>query len=208
MKRTLLGILLWLGAASAAFAQPVPTIGVNTANLRVSTYSAVSVGLVPAASATDIFCISGSTTRNIQIRRISVSGVAGTLVSTPFVLVKRASLDTGGTAASTIANPANTTTKHASTNGAATATLIAYTANPTIVDASPGYLRADYLTLPTAAAGTVIVPLFWEFGTSVDAYNQGADIVKGVTTQYCLNAQGATITTGLLNVSIEWNEQQ
>lgn len=209
MKRFLLSALGLVALCTTAVAQVnvVPQTGVNTANLRVATYSAVSIALVPAASATDIFCIAASSTKTIEINRLSISGTAGTLVSAPFTLVKRASLDTGGTGASTTANPANTTTKHVSTNAAASATLIAYTANPTIVDTSPGYIRTDYLTLPTTAAGTVIVPLLWEFGTAVDAYNQPPTLVRGSTQQYCVNLNAVSVSSGVLQVSIEWTEK-
>ena len=59
IRKTILGVLAGALLSSSALAQiTVPQVGVNQANVREQTYSAVSVALVPAASATDVFCIS------------------------------------------------------------------------------------------------------------------------------------------------------
>lgn len=208
MKRFFLSAALGLGLLAPAFAQVnvVPQVGLNTSNLRQATYSAVSLGLVPAASGTDIFCISGSSTKAISIRRIAISGTAGTLVSLPFTLLRRTSVDTGGTAATTTAAPV--ATPHLSSDPAATATLIAYTANPTIVDSSPLYLHTSVLTLPVTTAGTSINGINWVAGTPVDAYSRGYDIPSGSTAQqYCVNVNAVSVSSGLLNIAITWVEQ-
>lgn len=207
MKR-FLSLILLLGLCTQAGAQVnvVPQIGVETAILKQKTYSAASVALVPAASATDIFCISGSSTLAVSIKRLSISGTAGTLVSAPFTLLRRASLDTGGTAATGAALPV--ATPHMSTDSAATATLTAYTANPTIVDASPLYLRSSYLTVPVTTAGTSIAPILWQAGEMVGEFTKAFDIPKGTTTQqYCVNLNGVSISSGLLHIDITWLEQ-
>lgn len=202
------GIIAGFLAVSVAVGQVnvVPQVGVNTANLRQQTYSAVSLGLVPGSGATDIFCISGSASKQISIRRISISGTAGTLVTAPFTLLRRASLDTGGTLATGTDKPV--AAKNLSTNATATATLVAYTANPTIVDTSPVYLRSDVLSLNTTAALVAGAPLRWNAGTEVDAYSQGFDIPSGQTTQqYCVNLNAVSVSSGVLNISITWAEQ-
>jgi len=205
----------FLGAAFAALTTSalaqvnyVPQVGVNVANLRAQTYSASLLSLVPVASATDFFCISGSTSKHIHVRRIELSGTAGTLVTTPVVLVHRTSLNTGTAAASTYVKAA---APLLSTNGTATATVVGYNStggNPTIVDASPTYIRTSTLTLPVSGtSATGADRLVWLFGTSVDAYNQGLDIPSGGTAQqYCLNLNGVSITSGVLQGSIEWTE--
>lgn len=207
MKK-LLPLALLLGLPAPAFAQVnvVPQVGVQSAILKQKTYSAASVALAPAASATDIFCISGSSTLAVSIKRIRISGTAGTLVSAPFTLVRRASLNTGGTAATGAALPV--AAPHISTDSAATATLTAYTANPTIVDSSPLYFRSDYLTLPVTTAGTSIAPLVWEAGETVATFTKAFDIPKGTTTQqYCINLNGVSVSSGLLHISTTWLEQ-
>lgn len=209
MKRILLLALglLALGTTAVAQVNVVPAPGLITGTYRYQTYSAVAIGLATASSATDIFCISGSSTKNIRVTRIGISGVAGTLTSVPVTLLHRVSLDTGGTAATTTANPANTLGKNNSTNATATATLISYTANPTIVDTSPTYARTGYVNLGTVAAATSISYLNWVFGLQVDTNDQGAEIPSGKTAeQWCLNQNASTISSGLLDIDIEWVE--
>lgn len=207
IRKLLLGTVAGFALVSAALAQnTVPQVGVNTATIREQTYTAVSLALVPAASATDVFCISGSSSKIVAIRKIVITGTAGTLVSLPFTLVRRTSLDTGGTAATGSAAPV--ASPHNSTNGAATATLIAYTANPTINDSSPRYLRSQILTLPTTAAGVTITPIWWHAGSQVDSYSQGFDIPAGSTAQqYCVNLNGVSVSSGSLHISVTWSER-
>ena len=208
-KLLLAGVaVLALGGVAASQVNVVPQVGVNTANLRQSTYSAAILGLVPVASATDFFCISGSSSKKVHVRRIALSGQAGTLVTTPIVLLHRTSLDTGTAATSTYLKAS---APLLSTNASATATVVAYNStggNPTIVDSSPTYIRVSSLTLPvsgTSAMGSD--RLIWEFGTSVDAYSQGLDIPSGGTAeQYCLNLNGVSVSSGVLGGSIEWTE--
>lgn len=207
MKRLILGLVL-LGFSAPALAQinVVPSVGLITATLTKNTYNAVSIGLVPAASATDIFCISGSGTKTIKVAGLTVYGVAGTLTSVPAVVLRRASLDTGGTAATTIASPALTIGKADTANPASTATLIAYTANPTINDTSPTYIRAGYITTPTVAAGTSSTNTAFTFGANLPQFTQQLTL-RGLTDQVCLNLQATTITAGVLNITVTWTEE-
>jgi len=209
----LFSILLGLGGlwsfAQGQGVNTVPQVGLITSYLKNPTYSAVAIGLVPASSATDIFCISGSTTKTVHITLITVSGTAGTLISVPFTVLLRHSLDTGGTAASTTANPANTLGPLNPSDVAATATLISYTANPTVTDTSPTYARVAYQTLSTTSASIVPPVLSWYFGGQVDFFDKGLDIPKAATVvqQYCVNLNATTVSSGLLDIAIEWTEQ-
>lgn len=202
-----LGALLVVGLTAPAFAQVnvVPQQGLITSILKRNTYSSVALALPPAASATDIACIAGSGTKTVIVRRLSISGTAGTLVTAPFALVRRATADTGGTAATTTANWANNIAKHDTNDPAATATLISYSANPTINDTSPTYLRADSLTLPTTAAGTVTRPLIWEPDLAF-GFPKGF-ILRGTSQQLCVNLNGVSVSSGLLYASITWTEE-
>lgn len=202
-------ILLFVGAALAALpaiaqVNVVPQVGVNSAVVTRSTFSAVALALPPAASATDIACIAGSATRTVYIDRVTVSGTAGTLVTAPFTLLRRASVDTGGTAATTTANWANTIAKNDTVNATATATLISYSANPTINDTSPTYLASDYVTLPTTAAGTVTRPLIWEWPNT--SFSQRPTL-RGTSQQLCINLNAVSVSSGLLHVDIQWTEE-
>lgn len=206
MKRILLSALglLALGTSALAQVNVVPQVGVESGIVKQATYSAASVGLVPAASATDIFCISGSSTKNISIKRISISGTAGTLVTAPFTLLRRASLNTGGTAATTTALPI--ASPNLSSDAAASAVLTAYTANPTIVDTSPLYFRSATLSLNTTSALVAAPRLVWEFGEAVGTFSRGLDILKNTAQQVCINLNAVSVTSGLLNIDITWVE--
>jgi FtsH-binding integral membrane protein len=204
MKNRILGAALAALLTTSAIAQVnvVPQIGLNTANLRQNTYGAISIGLVPAASATDIFCISGSATKTIKVNRISLSGTAGTAVTTPVVLLRRTSLDTGGTPATGTALPV--AGAFDSSNPTASAVLTAYTANPTIVDSSPTYLAAPAVSFGVTT--TVSDPDELLFGTAVGFYNQPI-ILRGAAQQVCLNLNAVSISSGVLAISIQWTEE-
>ncbi len=206
MKRLLLGGIALAVMAGVALAQVnvVPQVGVTSAYVKQRTYSAVSIGLAPAASATDVFCISGSTTASISIKRIAVSGTAATLVTVPVTILRRATLDTGGTAATTTALPVGTA--NFSSDSAPTAVLTAYTANPTITDASPTYFRTAVTSFNTTSALVASPVLEWKFGEQTGDFARALDILKGSTQQYCLNLNAVSITTGLLNIDITWVE--
>lgn len=209
MRKSLLSIGIILGLLASAAAQginQVPQVGVIYATGVKSTYRAVSIGLVPAASATDVFCITGSASRTIRIAGFRLQGVAGTLTTVPVVVLRRASVDTGGTAATTIANPANTIGKADTQNSAATATLIAYTANPTIVDASPTYLSAGNLTTATVSTGTNAPILEFVFGANLPQFTQQLTL-RGISDQVCLNLQASSISSGVVNIQAAWTEE-
>src|ERR1700676_5128655 len=107
MRKALLSLGFLLGLSAPAWAQ-VPCIGVGGVNSvpqvgiscaqepTVTTYAATGVGIVPAASATDIACIAGAAGKVIRLQQIRISG-SGTAISVPVLIRKNASLDTGGT---------------------------------------------------------------------------------------------------------------
>lgn len=207
MKRFLLPLGLWLGLLAPALAQGVnvvPQVGVTSAYVKQRTYAAVSIGLVPAASATDVFCIGASATANISIKRIGISGTAGTLVTVPITILRRATLDTGGTAATTTALPVAST--NFSSDSAATAVLTAYTANPTINDASPVYFRTAVTSFNVTSALVASPVLEFHFGEWVAHFARALDLLKGSTQQVCVNLNAVSVSSGLINIDISWVE--
>jgi hypothetical protein len=58
------------------------------------TYSATAVNLVPPASATDLSCLIGSSTKTVRVTRVVVSGTAGTLVTLPVNIMKHSVVPT------------------------------------------------------------------------------------------------------------------
>lgn len=210
MKRTLLALGLWLGLTALASAQCVGVGGVNTVPVTglnclsepsVTTYSATGVGIVPASSATDIACITGSATKTVRVQRIRISGTAGTLVSVPTSVLKHASANSGGTAATSTALPVPYALDSA--NAAATATTTAYTANPTINDSTPGIITT--VILPLGLTGTTLASQ----GVVIDYgdlnYTQ-KPVLRGVAQQICINLNATTVSSGVVNVSFLWTE--
>lgn len=205
-KRFLTAVMLtMLPGLALAQVNVVPQIGLNTQNVRQQTFSAVSIALVPAASATDILCISPGATKSIYLKNITISGTAGTAVTTPVVLLRRnTALDSGGTAATGTALPVAGAMY--SSNAASTATLTAYTANPTINDSSPTYLRAAVLGIPLSSAA-IAQTLNMSFGTNVEEYDQEGLLLKNTTQQACINLNAVSISSGSLTTWLEWTEQ-
>lgn len=210
MKRLLLSLGLLVALVASASAQCVAVGGVNSvpqtgmgcaSEPTIATYGATSVGLVPAASATDVFCLTGSATKVIRVQRLRLSGSAGTLVNVPITVLKRASANTGGTLATTTALPAAYALD--STNVAATATLSAWTANPTLVDSAPGILAAATLGLSTTGttlSGTGVL-FDWESRNFMQAVT-----LRGIAQQMCVNFNAVSVSSGVVNINVAWTE--
>lgn len=211
MKRLFLLSLLVLGlyapittpALATCTVNTVPQVGVICDVSRNPTYTGSSVGLVPAASATDLYCISAGTTKDVTIRRLSIGGTAGTAITTPFLLYMRSALGTAGTAATGLALPVGTALN--SSDPTSTAVLTAYTANPTVA-ATPVLMDALLVDLPvtTASGGDITAVKTW--GTSVDLFSKGITIKKNTTSQLCANLNGVSVSSGVLNIIMEWTE--
>lgn len=207
LKKALLGSVAGLLFAASASAQVnhVPQIGDLTWINRAMTYTASGVLMVPAATATDIFCLNGSTSRNVHLRRLIISGTAGTAITTPVLVNLNHSLDTGGTANTGLGLPVPVPLS--TNNPTATATLTSYSANPTVNDTTPnllGVVAQSFAVTTSTGASTQIT-----MGSGgIDLFEQGWDILKAgtVVQQICLNLDGKTVTTGLINVTAEWTE--
>ena len=183
----------------------VPQVGQINSIIKNSTFSGTAIGLVPAASATDIFCLKGSTSKMVHLDRLIISGTAGTAVTTPVLLNLNHSLDTGGTAASGLALPVPVPL-----NGTdvASATMTAYTANPTVTDATPNLLLGPAIGFPVTTTATQRATELVA-GSSVDMFNKGWDIQKAgtVVQELCLNLNGVSVSSGVLSITAEWTEQ-
>lgn len=176
----------------------VPT-NVATGVLAVSTegqkatYSASSIAISLAASATDVFGIQGSGTKTIRILRISVSGIATTAASTSVLLIARSTAD--GAFSNTL-----TAAKHDSNNAAATASVGNFTANPSLGTAA-GTLRAEYMDF--ALTGVSANGIVWDFTTR----NGQALTLRGTGQGVYVNLNGVTVTGGVISIDIEWTEE-
>lgn len=182
---------------------------INTANGLVvrnipkvrETYSACVVNLVVAGSATDIFTIQGSNTKNIYIHKITVSGTRNVHNHNVVILNKRSSINTGGTSTVITAVP------HDSNNAPATATVRSYTANPTL-GTLVGNLKSTTVSFPVRQPsnaqgnGGGVNPWIWEYS------DIGQPItIRGNTQQVGINLNGTSIPGSNINISIEWSEE-
>lgn len=212
--RTGLAFVALITLTSVAFAQAVPTVRLcdgtvpncplvgrnfplaTTANSEAA-YSANATNLVPAGSATDVFCITGSATKTIKIQGIRISGTASANVVIDALMVKRSSANSGGTSSAVTAVP------HESTQDAASASVIAYTANPT-TGGLVGQLRSQKIVLSGSSAPNInIVPVVFQF----PVYNGRVPTLIGVAQSVCVNLNGQTINTGALDIDAQWTEE-
>lgn len=210
MKRILSALLLGLGLLASAPAHAtcsinsVPQVGVLCDVMRNATYSGTSVGLVPVASATDIFCISAGASKGVAIRQISIAGTAGTAVTTPFLVYQRSALDTSGTAATGLALPVGTPLLPS--DPASTAVLTAYTGNPSVA-ATPILMDALLVDLPVTTAAGGLTTATRVYGSAVDIFNKGLNLAAGSALQYCINLNGVSVSSGVLTINMIWTEQ-
>ena len=158
-----------------------------------STYSA-SVGFVPAASATDICTISGSATKNVRVRRVTLTGVGDAVQNRAIAFNKRSTANSGGTSTTPTVVP------YDSAFSAGTAVVRAYTANPTTgtlvgMVADPLVLFGNLTTGPA----TTYEAKFGELGSPI--------VLRGVAQSLAVNLNGATVTTPVVTCTIEWTEE-
>lgn len=208
MKRLALGLGLLLSGVGLAVSQVnvVPQVGLTFGYVAKATYSAGFVGLVPAASTTDIVCMAGLTGKTISIQYMQIDGSAGTTLKVPASLIRRAARNTAGTAAGTTANPANTITKMDTGIATASAVPISYTANPTITDAAGTILATKQLAVSLTTMATVGYPAEFDFRDSPTNLRAPL-LLKATAEQVCINLNATSIASGLLTGQIVWTEE-
>jgi hypothetical protein len=173
---------------------------VGSYNVNKHTYHASVTGLVPAASATDFFTITGSNTQTVRVTHIECSGQATSTGSKLVQLQTRITPNTGGTTVvqSGVASDL--------TDPIPTAIVNSYTANPTLGTAASGVLRAAILNLPSSAAvGTP--PLAWDFGAQTRTTSKEITL-RGASQVMAVHGAGASFPSGtVLDCSLEWVEE-
>ncbi len=214
MRKLLLALAASLAFAGAAQAQvsctgvsginSVPQIGVNcNQEPTVATFGAMGFGIVPAASATDVACITGSATKVVRVQQVRVGGTAGTLVTLPVLLNKHTIANTGGTAATTTALPVPVTfDTGVATTAAATATVTAYTVNPT-VDASALQIDAQLASFNVTTALVNGSQAWFDYK---ERSFSSAPVLRGIAQQVCVNLGTISVSSGLLAISFVWTE--
>jgi hypothetical protein len=162
---------------------------------RIPTYSACTATFT-ASTAGDIAAIIGSATKLIRVKRVAVSGRNTAGQSIDCSLIKRSTLDTGGTAAGL------TAVSHDSLDLAATATATSWTTVPTTPGTSVGLVRAQQMTL---SGSTVLTPVAieWDFSTA----NDKAMVLRNANEGLYLNLPAAPASSATLNIFLEWSEE-
>ena len=189
-------------AGNELLGRKLPSNSIPVAEAEAPTYSTSIFNLVSAATATDIFTLTGSATKTIKIKRIRISGTRGTHTWTDILLIKRSTANTGGTSTT----PA--IVSHDSLDAAATAVARAYTANPSALGTLVGNVRAGNLSMPLIAPSNAQSNgpghvLEWVFGDN----GSKPLILRGTTQVAAINLNGATVAGSAFNISIEWTEE-
>jgi hypothetical protein len=186
------------------------------------TYSATVNGLNVVTPALDIFEIDGSGTKIIEVTQIGISGTATTGITVDVLILKRNSLNIGGSLTNPTAipyisyistkvkptgfipvagtsimpsAPSAPSTFYNMPTPLATATLKAYTDNG-VLGNLVGNVRATKLSLLPST--TAQVPTLFNFN--------GLRL-NGVNESVCINMNGVSIVGPSVNIYIEWIER-
>lgn len=159
------------------------------------TYSASIVASSVQSGATDFFEIKGSATKTVIVKRIRFTGTANGTVISRISCIKRSTANSGGTSVNV------TNVPHDSINAPATATVNTYTANPTLGNAV-GLVRAFVYTMVATSSNILADIRELTFGIEED---QGI-VLRGTSESLCLNLNATVMTSGLVDISVEWRE--
>jgi hypothetical protein len=164
---------------------------------RVASYSAAIVGLVPAASATDFFTITGSATMVVRIKVMSCSGVSTASGTSMVQGVVRSTANATGTSTSPTVVPND------SNDVAGTAVVRAYTVNPGTLGTAIGTVRIGAIGTSVAATAAAAGAMTWDFGSR----NDKEVILRGTGMVFAMNANATSFQAGsVLSCYAEWTE--
>jgi hypothetical protein len=172
-------------------------IGLIAIDAIQNTYGAAVTNLVSPGSATDIFELRNpaGSGKVIYIKHLSLSGTATNQTNANLLLIKRTTLNTGGT------STAPTVGKYDSANPAAAGVVLAYTANPSALGAGVA-LHSEKVYLGTTNVNAVNSDLWEEATTS----NNAQDITLHPGEALCINLNATTIAGGVFNIDAVWTE--
>ena len=168
----------------------------------VKTYKYSAIGVVPAATATDLLTITGSASKTVRVMKIAVSGQNTAGASQRGVqIIRRSTADTTGTSTAPVPVSRDTT------NTAATATLALYTVNPGALGTAVGTLDTCRLLLNAVAT----VPDICTFTYGVN--NDQATVLRGTLDILAINFLGtgngvvAAAATDFIDLDVEFTEE-
>lgn len=159
-----------------------------------ATYAAFIPSFAPAATPTDIMQLTGSASKTIRLRLITVTGTATAASNIILNLVRRSTLSTGAGSTPTVVT-------RDSADDAPSATLQTFSANPTL-GTSAGIFDGGRLNIAPAANGSIDRLIF-----QYSWYNDKAPVLRTANDAICLNLGGAAWPSGgVLDVSFVWSE--
>lgn len=176
--------------------QPISgTVTASPGDGTRATYSA-AVQFSAAASATDVFTISGSSSKTVRIRKFLVTATATAGRNATVFFVKRSSANTGGTSTTPPSVP------YDSQNAAATAAVRSYTANPSALGTSVGNVSATIMFLSGGGTigsdPTMLADLLGP---------EQAFTLRGAAESLCVNLDGVTISGNVFRITVIWTEE-
>ncbi len=162
-----------------------------------ATYVSSDVPFAPGTSATDVWTMFGSGSTTVKIYYIGLSYVGTSSGQATYTLLRRSSVNSGGTSSTT------TPAKMDSNNASATATVRTYTANPSSLGTSAGTINSFCM-----------VP-WWQTNNFTATHDETTDtplfdykllgqpmVLRGTGEGIALNCGGTTPTGGLVAVEI------
>lgn len=183
------------GIQTSALSVPGGT-ATNVMNVQIEpikgTYFASALSLAGVAG--DTFVLTGSASKTLRIRRVTVSGLVTTAAMIDLSVIKRTTADTAGTAGT-----APTIGAMDSNNSAASGTVAVYTAAPTAGTSAGTIFAQKYL--PQA---NTVVPMIMNKEWFSDLSQ--APVLRGVAQQLAINLSAAP-AGGSWDISIEWTEE-
>jgi len=191
MRRALISLLAAALLSSAAAAQTVS---------NRPTYWAGVYNLAAAATPTDVVCLENPTGAVVRLLGVSIYGVGGAAGTINLSLVRRTTLNTGGT--STTPTIALSESVH---SRPPTAVFRAYTANPTALGTAGGtfrQLRWDVTTNGSNADPT---------GSALLNFAQAAPLglpptLRSVGSAFCVNLN-STAVAATVTIDMAWTEE-
>lgn len=163
-----------------------------------ATYRASIAALVAVTGCTDLFTLTGSSTKTIRITRVEFSGtVATAALYLDVICLLRSTANSSGTSTSPTVVPLD------SNSAAGSAVARAYTANPT-TGTLVGAITTDKILLPLAGTPTLTQRLVIEFGNRPAQ----AVVLRGTTQVFAINLNAVTLANATsIDIAIEWTEE-
>lgn len=163
-----------------------------------ATYCIRVLDHTPAATATDVLTLRGSSTKRVEVKRIKVIGTATAASMLDLYITKRTAANTGGTSTVPTISPRDSINPTASSAGAL------YSVNPTALGAGVGIEG----TILYMASSVTITNGSQEFEVEFGKNGTQNLILNGTTQLVAINFNGQTQPAGAkFYYMIEWVEE-